>query len=257
MNIQIPTNPLTYDYSRSFLQWTGRSQHVPRCAVHASCRLRARDGSEREFFLAHPCAAETMYVDKDLIHVPSAEFHMTSEPGKEYLFVKVFADEPTELRMAHRVGETVPTKDGRGASITRIDVQMRSFSSVRELKTDQAVCEALLANLPVMGRSSFLTDDGETLVVCEYPVTVMNARPSDQRWQVDTGPVLLPDYSLKSELMVGLFRQAYLVYNSWNWAEVAMRRPTPMAKTGTTVMHYSSPQRLTMQNQLFAATIET
>ena len=257
MNLQPPTNPLTYDYSRSFLQWTGQSAHVPRCAIHASCRLRAKNGSEREFFLTHPCAAETMYVDLDLIHIPTAEFHMISEPGKEYLAVKVFADEPTELRMAHRIGETLPTRDGRGARIARMEVKMRSFAAVRELTTDQAVCEAMLANLPVTGRSTFLADDRETLVICEYPVTVMNARPSDQRWQVDTGPVLLPDFTLKSELVVGLFRQAYLVYNRRDWAEVAMRRPTPAAKNGNTVMHYTSPQRLTMQNQLFAASLES
>src|SRR5438552_1528668 len=75
------TNPVTYDYSRSFVQWTGQSKHVPRCTIQASCRLRTGEVPEREFFLTHPCAGETMYADKNLIQFPTADFHMVCEPG--------------------------------------------------------------------------------------------------------------------------------------------------------------------------------
>ena len=247
--------PLTYDYSRSFLQWVSEWDNIPRCAIHASCRLQTRGAPEREFFLAHPCAGETMYVAKDIIQYPPADFTMTCEPGKEYMIVKVLAEDPIEMRMAHRIGETVPTRDGRGSRITQMDVHVRSFPSVRELRTDREVSEAMRANLPLTGRSSFLSDDGATTVISEYPVTVMNARPSDLRWQVDTGPVLMPDSSLKSQLTVAQFRQAYLVYNSWDWAELMMRQPTPIRDNGYAVMHYSSPRRVVMHNQLFAADI--
>lgn len=249
------TVPLSYDYSRSFLQWHSQWDNIPRCAIHASCRLLTMEGNEREFFLAHPCAGENMYAAGDLIQHPTVDFTMTCERGNEYMIVKVLADDPVELRMAHRVGEAVPTRDGRGSRITKIEVQMRSFASVRELRTDREVSEAMRANLPMMGCSSFVADDGKATFASEYPVTVMNARPSDHRWQIDTGPVLVPDMSLKPELTVALFRQAYLVYNSWDWAELMMRQPTLAAKNGHHVMHYSSPRRVAMKNQLFAADI--
>ena len=246
---------LTYDYSRSFVQWTdNHAHHSPRCALHASCKLRSKDGVTREFFLTHPCVGEKMYADENIIHVPTSDFHMVFAADKEYMIVKVLAAPPYELRMDHRIGETVATHDGRGAIILRMDATLRNFPSVRALKTDDEVYEAMMADLPILGRTRFQGDDGETEVISEYPVTVMNARHEDHRWQVDTGPVLLPDFSLQPRLPVGLFRQAFLVYNSWNWAQVAMRLPIKTA--GSEVMiHYTAPSRINVQNQLFAADI--
>ncbi|MBI4026706.1 MAG: hypothetical protein HY360_17110 [Verrucomicrobia bacterium] len=42
------TDRLTYDYSRSFVQWwDNHSHHSPRCAILASCKLRSKDGYNR------------------------------------------------------------------------------------------------------------------------------------------------------------------------------------------------------------------
>lgn len=244
---------LSIDYSRSFVQWwDNHSNHSPLGVLHASCKLRDKAGLLKEYFLTHPCLGEKLYASEGLIHVPTADFHCVFAPGEEYLFVKLTANEPYQLRMDHSIGETVPTHDGRGAVILRMEATVRHFPEVRELRTNQEVAEAMLAKLPILGRTQFLGSDGETQVISEYPVTVMNARAEDHSWQVDTGPILVPDFSLKPRLRVGLFRQAFLVYNSWDWAEMAMRLPCKTAG-GDTVMHYSSPHRLAVRNQLFAA----
>ncbi|MBI4027116.1 MAG: hypothetical protein HY360_19175 [Verrucomicrobia bacterium] len=257
MNVTSSSNDLlTYDYSRSFVQWwTDTVNHSPRCALQASCRLRGKDGSTREFFLTHPCAGEKMYADRDIIHIPTADFHMIFAPGEEFMIVKIFSEAPTEFRTAHRVGEKVPTHDGRGCVIGRMEAFLRRFPKVRQMRSDDDVYAAMTANLPILARTRFICNDGKMEAFCEYPVTVMNARHDDHRWQVDTGPILIPDFSLKSHLPVGLFRQAYIVYNSWDWAEIAMRRPVEKTPGGPAVMHYTSPRRLTVQNQLFCADI--
>lgn len=254
MTLQPLPATLNYDYSRSFIQWDSSRDNIPRCTVHASCRLRAADGQEREFFLAHPCAGEQMYVEQNIIHRPVAEFHMVCESAKEFMHVKVHAQEPVEQRMAHRVGEVVPTKDGQGARIKRVDVTMRRFAAVRELRDAGDVHDAMVANEPILGRTQYLGDDGRTLVISEYPVTVMNARPSDRRFQIDTGPILVPDFTIKHELAVAIFRQALVVYNTWEAAEIAVRQPVA-TPTGA-VVHYAPPRRLAVRNQLFAASLD-
>jgi len=247
------TKALNYDYSRSFVQWwNDRINHSPRCAIHASCRLTRAGVSEREFFLTHPCVGENMYADKNLIHVPVADFHGVFDPREEFMLVKVFADKPTESRMVHRVNETIPTFDGKGIKIIRIEIAMRRFPSVRPLRTDHEVYAAMVANLPILARTTYR--DGRTKVICEYPVTVMNASHDDRRWQVDTGPILLPDFSIRSELEVGRFRQAFIVFNRWDWAEIAIRRPTKSSRNAV-VMHPSSPRKLKAKNELFAAAL--
>jgi hypothetical protein len=250
---------LTYDYSRSFVQWwMDTLNHSPRCAIHASCRLRDAKGKTREFFLTHPCMGEKMYADKDVIHLPTADFHIIFAPKEEFLIVKIMADDPPFLRLAHRVGEKVATHDGRGTTLTRMELTMRHFPLVRELRSDREVYDAMVANLPILGRIQFPSPDGKTEVICEFPVTVMNAMHDEgHRWQVDTGPILIPDFSIKSELAVARFRQAFVVYNSWDWVEFAARIPVkdPSTKAGLTCMHYASPTRLAAKNRLFCADI--
>lgn len=256
VNPNLVTAVVSYDYSRSFIQWSSQRDNIPRCAVQASCSLRTSGGIERKFFLSHPCAGEDMYAERNLIHTPVSDFHMVCEPGHEYMFVKISAGDPVEHRMAHRLGDTVPTRDGVGAKIVRMEATMRRFSAVRELLSDREVFDAITANLPITGRTSYQVDDDKTQVIAEYPVTVMNGRASNSRWQVDTGPVLLPDFSLASELVTGIFRQAYLAYNARDWAEVAFRRPIKQEGESRAVMHYANPQRMEVRNQLFVADVE-
>jgi hypothetical protein len=144
----------------------------------------------------------------------------------------------------------MPTHDGRGCVIRRSEVALRHFTSVRELRSDREVHDAMFAQLPILGRTRFFSEDGQTEVCCKYPVTLMNARHDDHRWQVDTGPVLLTDFSLETPPLVGTFRTAFVVYHAWDWAEIAIRQP----QHG--VMHLGPPRRIAVQNQLFCANMD-
>jgi hypothetical protein len=234
--------------------WDNHANHSPLAVLHASCKLRGNDGVTHEYFLTHPCMGEKLYAEKNLIHIPVADFHCVFEPGQEYMFVKILSCQPYQWRMDRRIGETVPTHDGRGATILRMEATLRHFENVRELRTGQEVSEAMLARHPILGRTRFFDQNAKTEITSEYPVTCMNARKSDGRWQVDTGPVLIPDFSLQPRLRVGLFRQGFLVYNSFDWAELATRVPCK-TESGDVVMCYNSPRRLVVLNQLFAAEV--
>ena len=74
-------------------------------------------------------------------------------------------------------------------------------------------------------RTEYLGEDGTTQVVLNYPVKICNIAHGRERWQVDTGAVLLPDLSAKAELPIGVLRMGYIVFNSWDWAEVILRKP--------------------------------
>ena len=86
-------------------------------------------------------------------------------------------------------------------------------------------------------------------MVLNYPVKVCNVAHGRERWQVDAA-VLLPDLSAKADLPIGVLRMGYIVFNSWDWAEVILRTPGPKA-TGKS--SFSDSRRLTVKNQLFCA----
>ncbi len=247
---------LKYDYINSFVQWSQHTaDHTPRCALQASCKIRGSGESFREYFLSHPCAGEKMYVDTNLIAQPTMEFHVVFSNEGQFMFVKQFESTPGFERMAYRVGDVVGSKINTVTTMDSLEGELRSYNEVVEMTTYEEVHDAMVENKPILGRTRYLTTKGdETIeVVAEYPVTVMNARHMEDTWQVDTGPMLLPDFSIEHELEVAVFRQAYIVFNRWDYAEYAMRLPLSIEGASFPILHYTfcGPLGTDVRNQLF------
>jgi hypothetical protein len=239
----------TYDFSRSFLRWTSMpNNHTPRLQVAAACTL-TRDGISKEYFLSEMCTGEKMYAEKDLIHQPANEFAMVCAPNEEYMFFKWYAAAELNMIEVRRVGEAMTTQDGRGAKITEMPVHMARHARVRALTTYDDIRQAILGNKVLNARTEYLGEDGQTQVVMNYPVKICNIAHGRQRWQVDT-PVLIPDLSAKADLPIGVLRMGYIVFNSWDWAEVILRKPGAKAAGKSS---FTENRRLTVKNQIFRA----
>jgi hypothetical protein len=251
---------LGYDYVNSFVQWDqNTADTTPRCALHASCKIRGKGEEFREYFLSHPCAGEKMYAEKNIIAQPTMEFHIVFCDDGQFMLVKQFDDSPGFERMSYRVGDIVGSKTNIVTTIDKMGSGLRYFVEVAEMTSYQEVHDAMVDNKPILGRTRYLTSNGdeEIEVVAEYPVTVMNARHEHDSWQVDTGPMLLPDFSIDHELEVSIFRQAYVVYNRWDYAEYAMRLPVKIQGASYPVLHYTNCGDLgtEVRNQLYVVKV--
>jgi len=239
-----------YDFSRSFIKWTStRVSHTPRLQVEAACRV-IRAGRRMDFFLSAACAGEAMYAPRGLIHQPAYEFTMICGRDGHYMFMKCHADEALNVAEAHRVGEMMSTQDGRGAAIVEMTAEMRRHGKARELQDYDEIRDAILRNRTLNARTEFRADGGRTRVVMDYPVKVCNVSHTEQRWQIDTGPVLLPDPRARGGLAVQRMRVGYIVFNSWDWAEVAIRALKQRRRTRPQ-SHFLRSVRLECRNRIF------
>lgn len=249
-----------YDFSRSFLQWTSTGvHHTPRLQVEAACRV-TRDGESIEFFLGAACAGETMYAPRDLIQQPAYDFLMICAPGDQFMFAKLHADEALNIIEAHRVGGTMSTHSRRGSQVLDMTVTMARHAASRELIDHEQVREAIQTGERINGQTIFdLPGElgGSTRVEMTYPVKVCNVSHDVTRWQVDTGPVLVPalpatgDASADDadDLPVSRMRVGYLVFNDWDWAELAVRRfgAEPEPSGGS---HFRPSERIACRHHL-------
>lgn len=247
---------LKIDFYNSFVQWSSPTDdHTPRVALYAGCRIRREDEEFKQYYLGYPCAGEQMYVKKNIFHQPTLDVHFVCSEGDQLMFVKHFADAPGFSRLANRLGETVPTHDGKGSTITEMNMAIRNFNDVVEMTEYQEVYDAVVKNMPILGRTSYTTlkDDKEIDVVLEYPVTVMNIRHKHDTWQVDTGLILVPDFSIEYKLEVEIFRRAYIVYNKWDYAEHVMELPDKIDDAVFPIVQLTDPRPLALRsrNQLF------
>jgi hypothetical protein len=249
------------DFARSYLVFRStRVNHTPRLQLDAACVLTRSDGAPRRFVLTCPCIGEHMYLPAGLIQEPPYEFLMVAEHRRAYAIFRRHASAARDSREAHRLGEAMSTRSGVPAPVAALDVSLAAHPHARPAASHADLRAALDRGWPVVGRTTYLGGDGVTTVALEYPVKVLNVALDRPLWQVDTGPVIVPNFQRLrgggDELLAGWFDLAFLVFNTWDRAEIALRRPTALAHTeGEPVAteHFSEVRVLEVRNELFCA----
>jgi len=249
-------DPCNIDFGRSFLRFsTTRVNHTPRLQVDAACALVGPDGERRTFYLTCPCICENMYVESGLIQEPVAEFVLVARPREEFMVLKRHADAAHDVRSPHRFNDVMPTHGGLGARLVELDVDLGRFDAVKPIRDYRSFREAMLANRPMIGRTTYRDADGKSEAILEYPMRTGNVANDREAWQVDAGPVLIPTDPRSDGLEVERFRRAFLVYNRWDKAEAAVSRCVSLTEdpAGPRTEHYNDVIQLTCRNDLFAA----
>lgn len=227
-----------YDFSRSFLQFTtDHARHTPRLQVLALCTLTEMDGEPRRYALAGTCMSEHMYRPAGLIQEPASVFFMISD-GREFLFQKAHASAARDIREAHAIGERMSTHDGHGAVMQRIEIALPSWPEARRVTTYAEIRAAILGNRPLNGRTIYPLPKRGWTVTLDYPIAVCNIAHAQEAWQVDTGPVLLPDPEQRSVRAIETLTTGYLLYNREDYLEAALQRPIELAP-GVHTRHYA------------------
>ena len=140
------TNPLSLDFTNSFVCWWMDSvNHSPRCALRARCKIET--GKKEEiFYLTHACAGENMYVTRNLIQQPTAEFHLIFSEAGEILTVKFFDRGNDNIRSVVRVGVPFEASVNRGCTITRLEKKLRKLRQCLLPKPKQRLRQKLRWN---------------------------------------------------------------------------------------------------------------
>jgi hypothetical protein len=248
---------MPYDFSCSFLLFqSDRVNHTPRLQLDAVCTVTASDGAARQFALTTACVGENMYVAEGLVQLPAYEFVMIAEHRTEYAIRKRGATTAEDVRETRRFGEAMPTHSGKPTRVTELAVHLVPFDRVTPLTTYEEIRAALLAGQPITCRTSYrAAEGGGARVVLEYPAKIVNVQHDRPNWQIDTGPILVPDFAATAELLADRLELAYIVFNSWTRAEVLERRPTPVTPAGDRgpqTTHYSTVRQLAVRNEVFA-----
>ena len=119
------------------------------------------------------------------------------------------------------------------------------------LSTTEDVVAAVLTNRPLVSQTEFSLADGSH-VFLEYPVKVINASERELFYQVDTGPIIVPDpTAFDGTHAISALRLAFIAHNTLNCTELLLNIPTEIAP-GLSVNHYSKVMKLEAINRLIA-----
>jgi hypothetical protein len=220
--------------------------NIARIQLDAACTLTDdRSGKSETYYLIAPCRAERMYLDTPLFQMPNYEFCGIWS-----------ADEFLIIRTAW-----VSSRDNRQYGLgnqrwreTKLDV--RTFADTWVLPDDDAVVSATLDNLPINARTEIYDADRGQRALLEYPVKTMNVMQGPSCFQVDTGPLILPDFGNIMTHPIECFELAHVVYHQRDTAEFILRKPvSPDANQGAVSANtdYSVVKILNARNELVAS----
>lgn len=232
------------DFDHSYMTFFGRDRgNIARIRLDAACTLHdGRSGESRDFYLIAPCRSERMYLDSQLFQMPNYEFG------------GIFAADECLLIRTHWNSARDNREYGRNTErFDRVELDIRTHPAASALADDRAIYEATLANESLIARTELYDEASGTRATLEYPIKTMNVLPAGPRFQVDTGPLLLPDFSSTAARLIERFDLAHVVYHRFDQAEFVLRRPVAVAgEAGPAVTDYSVIQTFPARNTIFS-----
>lgn len=235
------------DFANSYMTWFPHEPqgNIARIQLDAACTLiDEATGKQEQFYLIAPCRAERMYLETPLFQLPNYEFCGIWS-----------ADEFLIIRTAW-----VSARDNRQYGLGRerwrtIHLDIRTFAQTTVLTEDAAIVQATLDNRALNARTELYDAARSRRALLEYPVKTMNVMRDPMRFQVDTGPLILPDFTASAPHPIESFEMAHVVYNGMDKAEFILRKPVPSTADGNTetTTDYSAVQIVTARNEILAS----
>jgi hypothetical protein len=248
------------DFQSSFMTWEHPSREDPRpYARHntphgnlARIQLDAiidvvqiATGDSQRFVLIAPCRTEWVYAEDRLFQLPSREYRNIYSLSQQ-------------RGMSHSITDTGERSRGGPVSPTfrSLAIDVRTFAQTRRLSTAADIVKATAKNVPLVGRTAIEDPDGAVRYILEYPIQTMNFQPKTNSFQVDTGPLLVPDFKANEPQTIDRLEMAHIAYNRLDRAEFILRRPTkikgPDDQTLCEVLHYSEVREDLANNVILA-----
>ncbi len=205
-----------------------------------------RSGQSERFVLIAPCRTEWVYAEDRLFHMPNEEYRKIYSLSEDRSMGQAITDSG-RLRRARKVSGVYRS----------LKIDVCTSSRTRQLLTPAEIVKATGENLPLVGRTRLDDPDGNRHYVLEYPIKTMNFQPVTNSFQVDTGPLLIPDFDSQAESVINRLAMAHVAYNRLDRAEFILRRPTEVqdeqGKSLCQVLHYSEVREDKTQNVILTA----
>jgi hypothetical protein len=197
-------------------------------------------GKIERYVLIAPCRTEWVY----------AADHLFQSPSNEYRFIFSLTEQRSMGR-GYSYDGRITTAQEVGKTFRSLQIDLKTFSRGRQLRTGKEINEAISRNLQVVGRTEFLDPKRKEKYVLEYPIKTMNFRPESGSFQVDTGPLLVPDFESTAAKPIDRLEMAHVCYNRFDKAEFILRGPVAVGGN-IRVLDYTDDREYPAKNELFS-----
>lgn len=235
--------PLCVDYGRSFVN-TKAGWNSPRFWVESRCRII--DDTQRktvEYLQCGLCKAENTFAWRDLFQEDNYDFLPVFSETDGIIFRR-------HVRATDKYREVRPIeKWWEGTEPVLRKVPGRVLASPDE------IFQAMREGKVIVAQTELRDESTGRVAVIEYPVKTINFHRERRDWQIDTGPVILPDLSAGAGEWSHRLQLAHVAFRTPYWADFIVDAPTPVNPgddKSPRTWHYSERIHRTARNVILA-----
>ena len=176
----------------------------------------ATGGSERFVLtIGHP--SEWLFAENRLFQTPSNEWRSI------YSLL-----EQRSMGRSHTYQGPAPQGHPVKDTFSSLEIHVPTHPRTQTLENYAQIDDAIWKRVPLVGRTEIRDPKRRKRYIIEYPIGIASSMREMQRFQVDTGPVLVPDFTSEAQRDIDRLEMAYIIYNRLDRAEFILRRPTPI-----------------------------
>ena len=232
------------DYGRSFICGTAPRNAVRFWVESRTTILDDQADTATDYYQCASCKSEDTFAEKDLFLADNYDF-LPILGGGNWLVFRRYARISPRYRTIH------PVEKMWGEP----RMLLHDAAELTVLDTFEKIRDATAAGLPLVTQTEVRDEQTGLRAVIECPTKTMNISLDKQMYQVDTGPIALPDLTRRFDPQIDSLRLAFIAFNAPHFADFVVEQPTPVIEDGEEkcqIHHFSSPFSLAARNIVLA-----
>ena len=231
------------DYGLSFVCNTAKFNAVRMWIESRTIVVDDQARTRTEYYQCGSCKSENTFHEHDLFHKVNYDFLPIFGAGNVLVFRR-YAEANARYRQVR------PYAKFWGEPIFRL----KRPAVARPLDNWAAIRDATAEGTPLVARTEIADPKSGLRAILEYPVKTMNVDLDHGKYQVDTGPVALPDLAKRYQPQIESLSLAFVAFNAPGFADFVIEQPTrvPAGKEAAEVYHYSKIVSVAAKNRLWA-----
>lgn len=220
------------DYGKSFICNTGEYNSVRLWIESRTVITDTKSGKITEYLQCGSCKSEDTFAAKNLFFKDNYDF-LPIFGGENVLVFRRHVN----IRDSYRIIKPASQMWGGNPNILRIKPAV-----ITELETWEQMRDYTAAGIPIVTQTEIWNEQTGLKAMIECPCKTMNISHVKKVYQVDNGPVALPDLSKTHSPEISSLSLAFIAFNTPDFADFVIEGPTPVIENGkevTRVNHYS------------------
>lgn len=233
------------DYGKSFVINTGQYNAVRLWIESKTTIIDTLSGKESTYFQCGSCKSEDTFAVENLFYPDN------------YDFLPIFGDDQVlvfrrhvDIRDSYRIIR--PTSEMWGGDP---NYHLVYPETTTVLDTWEDIRDYTAAGIPIVTQTTIENSDTGLKAIIESPCKTMNVSHVKKMYQVDHGPVALPDLTKRFDPQIDSLRLAFIAFNTSDFADFVIEAPTPVKVDGEEVVkvhHYSKLETYKSINRVIA-----